>query len=81
MKTSVAYVYMYNTTQYVFKYRLFAFKYLIFQQTIIYLLLTVGYLVASSMVAWVLVNYNNETSASWLPANTRHHLITTTVIY
>ena len=50
------------------------------QQTIIYLVLAVGYLAASSMVAWVLVSYNSDTSLfSWIPSSTRHHLITTTV--
>ena len=44
----------------------------------IYLLVAVGYLAASSMVLSVLVTYS-ETQYSWLPSSTKHHLIATTV--
>jgi len=48
-------------------------------QTVIYLLVAVGYLAASSMVLSVLVTYS-ETQYSWLPSSTKHHLIATTVL-
>ena len=51
----------------------------LFQQTIIYLLLTVGYLSASSLVAWIIVTYNSDPNFSWIPSSTKHQLITTTV--
>ena len=51
----------------------------IFQQTVIYLLVAVGYLAASSLVLSVVVSYS-ETQYSWLPSSTKHHLIATTVL-
>ena len=49
------------------------------QQTVIYLLVAVGYLAASSLVLSVVVSYS-ETQYSWLPSSTKHHLIATTVL-
>ena len=45
-----------------------------FQQSKVYLLLTVGHLVSSSLVVWVLIS-----GYSWLPSHTSHHLLTATV--
>ena len=44
-----------------------------------FLLLTVGYLSASSLVVWLLLTYSEDPQEPWLPAHTRHHLVTATV--
>ena len=51
---------------------------LFLQQTLIYLLLTLGYLSASSLAAWVLVTYSSIGEAAF-PGYTKHHLVTSTV--
>ena len=45
----------------------------------VFFLLTVGYLSASSLVVWLLLNYSEDTQEAWLPPHTRHHLVTATV--
>ena len=55
------------------------FDVLFVQQTLIYLLLTLGYLSASSLAAWVLVTYSHIGEAAF-PGYTKHHLVTSTVI-
>ena len=56
-----------------------SFDVLFLQQTLVYLLLTLGYLSASSLVVWLLLTYTEDPQHPWLPANTRHHLVTATV--
>jgi len=48
-------------------------------QTVIYLVVALGYLAASSLVLSVVVSYS-DTQYSWLPSSTKHHLIATTVL-
>ena len=56
-----------------------SFDVLFLQQTLVYLLLTLGYLSASSLAAWVLVTYSHIGEAAF-PGYTKHHLVTSTVI-
>ena len=51
----------------------------LFQQTFVYLLLTLGYLSASSLVVWLLLTYSEDPQQPWLPSHTKHHLVTATV--
>ena len=45
----------------------------------VFFLLTVGYLSASSLVVWLLLTYSEDAQEPWLPPHTRHHLVTATV--